>query len=121
MTRGFLVGLVLPMLGAIAGATVASAAPADRQALPLQVAQTTTVVLAPQAPPPPRQEVVPAPPSNATQVAYWQPGHWTWDGANYICTPGQYLQPPQVQAVWIPGQWLEQPGGGWMWIDGHWQ
>jgi hypothetical protein len=124
MKRDYIAGFIPPILGAVAlcaAASAAMAAPADRQATPLQLAQTTAVIYSPAAPPPPRQETVPPPPAYETQLAYWQPGHWTWDGNNYLWMPGEYVQRPQPQATWIPGQWLPQANGGYMWVEGHWQ
>jgi hypothetical protein len=97
------------------------AAPAVQQ--PFQLAQATTttetVITAPSAPPPLETETIPPPPSN---VVFWQPGRWSWNGAMWAWVPGQYVQRPQPQAAWVPGQWIQQANGdGWQWIDGHWQ
>ena len=87
---------------------------------PVQTAQST-VIIAPSAPPPPRVETIPPPPTADAQVMYWRPGHWTWSGANWIWTAGEYVQRPAPQAVWAPGPWVQQPTGGYVWVDGRWE
>jgi len=79
------------------------------------------VVVAPSAPPAPRVESIPPPPSAGTQVMYWQPGRWEWDGLNWRWSSGHYAQRPSPQVVWRPGHWEQQPSGGYVWIDGRWE
>lgn len=55
--------------------------------------------------PPIRAERVPAPPRSAV-VLIWQPGHYNWNGSDY---------------VWTAGQWVERAGHGTLWQDGYWQ
>ena len=74
-------------------------------------------VVAPMAPPPPRVEVIPVAPS---PVHIWAPGHWHWDGREYVLVPGRYIARPHYEAAWEPGHW-EQRGYGWSWIPGHWR
>ena len=76
----------------------------------------TTSIIAPYAPPPMRVETRPPAPS---PLAMWQPGHWTWNGSQFVWTQGQYVERPSPTANWLPGYW-QQGSGGWTWIDGHW-
>ena len=46
------------------------------------------VVTQPQAPPP-RVEERPAPPYS---TSVWVPGHWDWNGQEYVWTPGHWEQ-----------------------------
>jgi hypothetical protein len=77
----------------------------------------STVVIAPAAPPPVREEIIPPAPS--TDVV-WQPGHWTWNGAQYAWVSGAYIARPRPQVAWVPGHWDQDPAG-WTWVDGYWQ
>ena len=54
--------------------------------------------------PPIRTEEIPAPPSSSV-VVIWQPGHFDWNGSDY---------------VWIPGEWVDRAGHGTAWQDGYW-
>lgn len=55
--------------------------------------------------PPIRAERVPAPPQSSI-VMIWQPGHYDWNGRDY---------------VWTPGEWVDRAGHGTLWQDGYWQ
>jgi len=55
--------------------------------------------------PPIRAEQVPTPPHSQV-VLIWQPGHFDWNGVEYI---------------WIPGEWVDRAGHGTLWQDGYWQ
>jgi hypothetical protein len=115
---------VLPLALVAAGAAVAGPALAQSAEHglqnPIQLVQQT-VIIAPSAPPPPPVETIPAPPGSDAQTAYWQPGHWTWNGATWVWVQGGYVMRPQPSAVWVPGQWVGQSGGGYVWVAGHWQ
>jgi WXXGXW repeat (2 copies) len=76
----------------------------------------TTSLVAPYAPPPLQAETPPPPPS---PLAMWQPGHWSWNGSQYLWTSGHYIERPNPSANWQPGYW-QQRAGGWIWVDGHW-
>ncbi len=52
-----------------------------------------------------RTEQIPTPP-NASVVVIWQPGHYDWNGVDY---------------VWIPGEWVDRAGHGTAWQDGYWE
>src|ERR1700759_5652510 len=62
-------------------------------------------------------EAVPAPPAPGY---VWVPGHWVWNGAQYVWQPGTYIVAAYPGAVWVPGRWVER-GGGWVWHAGHWR
>jgi hypothetical protein len=98
----------------LAAATVASVAACSVRPPPGQYGQTASV-----APPPPRVEVVPAPPAPAERVV-WVPGHWSWDGRDYVWTAGHYVERPSVRAEYEPGHWV-QTASGWTWVPGQWR
>jgi len=68
-------------------------------------------------PPPPRVEVYG---SSPYPDAVWRPGHWAYQGGEWIWVPGHWARVPRPGAVWIPGHW-ERRGDGWVWHDGHWE
>ena len=105
--------LTLTLTAGIAAAQPVIVAPAPT---PVQ----SQIIIAPNAPPPLRVETIPPPPSAESQVMYWRPGHWAWDGASWSWAEGQYVQRPAPQAIWQPGHWVQQPTGGYVWVDGHW-
>jgi hypothetical protein len=78
--------LVFPLLAVVlAGCVVVSA---DHPAVPLL----------------PAEQVPVPPPSKVTLI--WQPGHFDWDGTNYIL---------------VQGAWVDRAGHGTLWQDGYWQ
>ena len=104
------------MVGFAAAAIVAvalagCAAPRDNSA------QNAAGVVAAPYPPPAILAEIP-PPAPATN-SLWLVGHWNWNGAKYVWTPGRYIQRPAPTANWMPGYW-EQEAQGWVWTDGHW-
>jgi len=126
--------LALPAFALLTGATIVTPAsaqsvqiitpapvPVQPQVIMPAPTEAQSVVIAPTAPPAPRMETIPPPPSAEPQAMYWRPGHWRWDGANWIWAPGDYAQRPQPQAVWEPGHWAQRPNGGYVWVDGRWQ
>lgn len=80
-------------------------------------AHLAAAVVAPYPPPPRRAEIPPPAPS---ADALWLVGHWNWNGANYVWTPGSYIARPTPTANWVPGYW-EQETRGWVWTGGHWE
>lgn len=68
------------------------------------------------APPPPRAEYQPPPPD---QRAVWDPGHWNWNGREYVWVGGHYIERPNVATRWEPGHWVQR-GGSWAWVEGSW-
>lgn len=76
----------------------------------------TTVVIAPTAPPPPQSETPPPPPSPAY---LWDPGRWSWTGAEFAWEPGKYIEKPAVSATFVPGHWEQNPNG-WAWVPSQW-
>ena len=69
------------------------------------------------APPPLRVEPVPPPPSPAHE---WVPGHWQWNGAQWVWRPGHYLRRPTPVSYWVPAEWVATPRGRWRYVPGHW-
>ena len=71
------------------------------------------------APPPLREEVIPVLPPERRSVEYWHPGHWRWNGREYVWVPGRYVVRPRPAAVWVAPRW-ERRGSGWVFIEGRW-
>ena len=86
---------------------------------PSAMAQLQAEVYVPEAPPPPRVEVVPVLPHERVEREFWHPGHWRWNGHEYVWIAGRYVDRPRTGAVWVPGRWERRPGG-WLYIEGHW-
>lgn len=73
---------------------------------------------APYAPIPPlQQEVVPPPPGTRY---VWRPGHWHWNGVQYVWVRGQYVIRQVGWGEWVPGHWAMRPGG-YVWVPAHWR
>jgi hypothetical protein len=68
------------------------------------------------APPPLQAETVPPPPAEGY---VWQPGHWRWNGAQYVWFPGRYELRPATATAWVPAHW-DARGGQWVFVPGHW-
>ncbi len=68
--------------------------------------------------PPLREEVRPPPPRGPRLV--WQPGHWQWNGAEYVWNEGRWLPQRVVTQRWEPGQWVDR-GGRWVWVEPGWR
>ncbi len=104
------------------GAQILAVALALGIALPLAACvervETREVVVA-KPPPAPMAEVVPAPPG-PPEAWVWQPGHWRWDGREYVWQRGRYVERPRRAAEWVPPHWQER-GGGWVYVAGHWR
>ena len=84
------------------------------------VREPAGVVVATQAPPPVRVEVVPEAP-RSREFVEWEPGHWHWNGHEYVWIGGHYVDRPHREAVYVPGHWDERPNGTWAWIPPHWR
>jgi hypothetical protein len=69
------------------------------------------------APPPMRVETVPPPPS---PVHEWVPGHWQWNGREYVWRRGHYVRRPTPAAYWVADGWVPAPNGHWRYVPGHW-
>lgn len=69
--------------------------------------------------PPPRAEVVPAPPPGRM---VWEPGHWHWNGVQYVWIPGRYVERRPHWNRYVEGHWQWSPREGrYVWIPAHWQ
>jgi len=95
-----------------------AAAPAIAQTMTTTTTTVEKTITAPNAPPAMRVETVP-PASNATE--YWKPGHWNWNGADWVWISGAYEVRPVHMVAWVPGHWDPQPAGGFVWAEGHWR
>jgi hypothetical protein len=112
--------VVLPALLALGATAVAAPMPRhlpSPDASPAIHFAQSTIVIAPSAPPPVREEIVPPPP---TTDVVWQPGHWQWNGTQYVWVSGAYVARPRPQVAWVPGHWDQSPTG-WTWVEGYWQ
>ena len=67
--------------------------------------------------PPPRYEVVPA----YRNGYIWQPGHWHWNGVQYVWFPGVYVVRRPYYHHWVEGYWGPGPYGRHAWRRGHWE
>ena len=67
--------------------------------------------------PPPRNEFVPPPPGPRM---IWEPGHWHWNGYQYIWIGGRYIPARPHYGQDVPGHWVMR-NGGWVWVPAHWQ
>jgi hypothetical protein len=74
------------------------------------------VVVVQKAPPARRTDVRPARP---TARAVWIPGHWNWNGRNYVWKAGHWDRNPAGTA-WVSGKWSKR-GNGWVWVGGYWK
>ena len=68
--------------------------------------------------PPLRQETIPPMPRGGRYV--WRPGHWRWDGREYIWIPGEYVRYSPEYRHWEHGHWVNR-GGVWVWIEPRWR
>jgi WXXGXW repeat (2 copies) len=49
----------------------------------------------------------------------WQPGHWHWDGYQYVWVGGHYVP---ARPHWREGRWIWSPREGqWVWRPAHWE
>jgi hypothetical protein len=101
-----LAGVLLGACGSPPPPEPVATAPSDQYVAtippPAPTTTTTTVTTysseatAPMAPPPPRTEVIP--PSTGPQMV-WEPGYWSFNGANWDWIPGHYAAPATDGAV----------------------
>ena len=69
--------------------------------------------------PPPRAEVIPPPPGGRL---VWEPGHWHWNGAQYVWIGGHYIERRPEYRHYAEGHWVWRPReGGWVWHPAHWE
>ncbi len=76
-------------------------------------------VVEPYPPPPPparieEPSVAPAP------ADVWVPGHWDWNGRQYVWAEGQWVERPNPNSVWVPSH-SEWNGYEWISVPGHWE
>jgi len=51
----------------------------------------------------------------------WRPGHWKFEGRDYVWVPGEYVEKPLRGEHWVHGYWAQGARGEWIRIPGHWQ
>ena len=73
----------------------------------------------PPGPPPLRYEAVP-PPRPGAYV--WEPGHWHWNGVQYVWVEGRYIprHSHHPYGQYVPGHWVRR-GGAWVWAPAGWR
>jgi hypothetical protein len=68
--------------------------------------------------PPPRYEPVP-PPRGERYI--WEPGHWQWNGVQYVWVEGRYVARRPHYGHYVPGHWQWAPRlGRYVWRPAHW-
>jgi hypothetical protein len=118
MKHGFIfAGLAVLAVGtpALAGAPIALHSEVAQAQIPT-CPPTAPALVAPAPPPSPQAEIPPPAPSPSY---VWEPGHWSWNGMQYLWQPGRYVERPAVSATYMPGHW-EQQANGWVWVEGRW-
>jgi hypothetical protein len=65
-----------------------------------------------------RPEGPPPPPPGERYV--WQPGHWHWNGRDWVWIRGHYVVRAAGWHEFVPGHWGNR-GGEWVWIPAHWR
>jgi len=69
--------------------------------------------------PPPRYEAVPPPPGDRY---VWEPGHWHWNGVQYVWIGGHYVIREARFHHWREGHWVWSPQAGqWVWQPARWE
>ncbi|HWP93036.1 MAG TPA: hypothetical protein VNN20_12655 [Thermodesulfobacteriota bacterium] len=68
---------------------------------------------------PPALRVEEAGPTPST-THVWIPGHWDWNGYDWVWTAGKWELPPSSSSVWVSGHW-KWDGVNWVWVPGHWE
>jgi hypothetical protein len=69
--------------------------------------------------PPPQYEAVPPPPG---ERYVWEPGHWHWNGVQYVWFRGHYVIRQAGYGHYVPGHWGWRPGlGRYVWVPAHWE
>jgi hypothetical protein len=118
MKHGFVfAGLAALAVGtpALAGAPITLHSEVAQAQIPTYP-PTAPALVAPAPPPSPQAEIPPPAPSPSY---VWEPGHWSWNGMQYLWQPGRYVERPAVSATYMPGHW-EQQANGWVWVEGRW-
>jgi hypothetical protein len=59
----------------------------------------------------------PKPPVTATPLTL-EPGHWDWDGHDYLWVSPEWVRRLSDRPMWLAGHWT-QNGGACVWNPGH--
>jgi YXWGXW repeat-containing protein len=70
--------------------------------------------------PPPPPPAIEAPTVAPAPGDAWIPGHWEWNGRQYVWAEGQWVGPPNTDSVWVPRH-QEWNGHEWITVPGHWE
>jgi hypothetical protein len=119
--NGLAGALIGGTVGAIAGGAIGNNVDHERGTIyTSQSEATTTVVVAqpPPPPPPPPYETVPFQPS---PDAYWVPGHYNWDGNQYIFVGGYWTIPPHRYHQYVESHWVYRGDGRYVYVRGYWR
>lgn len=65
-----------------------------------------------------RSEEIPLPPVSSV-VLIWQPGHFDWDGTDYVWVPGEWVDRDGHGTAWRDGDWTGTDASA-VWVPGHW-
>jgi len=69
--------------------------------------------------PPPRHEHMPPQPHGNV---VWQPGHWHWDGHQYVWVGGHYVERHPHHRTWAAGHWAwSHRDNRYIWNPPHWR
>ena len=63
-------------------------------------------------------ESVPLPPVSSKPLL-WQPGHYEWNGAEFVWYKGEWIERADRSTLWQDGFWQKQ-GSIFVWVPGHW-
>jgi hypothetical protein len=107
-------------IGALAGGAIGNQMDHERGTIYTSQDQaTTTVIVAqPPPPPPPPQEYASPQPS---PDAYWVPGHYNWDGNQYVFVSGYWTVPPQHYHQYVESHWVVRGDGRYVYVRGYWR
>ncbi len=86
------------------------------------LALTKTANAQPPYPPIPglRHEPPPPPPPGPSHRFLWEPGHWQWNGVQYVWVPGRYIERRARHRHFVPGRWVMRHGA-WVWEPPYWR
>jgi hypothetical protein len=68
--------------------------------------------------PAPLAERVPVPPRTPVPLI-WRPGHYDWNGTNFVWHAGEWVERAGHGTLWQDGYW-RTAGSSYAWVPGHW-
>jgi len=118
--NGLAGALIGGTVGAIAGGAIGNQKDHENGTIYGSQAQATTTIVVAQPPPPPPMPPETVPPQPQPD-AYWVPGHYNWDGSQYVWVAGYWTIPPQQYHQYIPAHWDYRPDGAYVYVRGYWR